>query len=80
MAVRRTAGLVPVAAAFVGNLLVTLMKAIAAATSGSNVMFSEAVHSLADTSNQLLLLIGVGRSFKKADEDFGYGYGNERFF
>lgn len=80
MAERRTAGLIPVAAAFVGNLLVTIIKAGAAAASGSSVMFSEAIHSLADTLNQLLLLIGVERSFKKADEDFHYGYGRERFF
>ena len=80
MAARRTTGLVPVAAAFIGNLLVTLIKAGAALTSGSSVMFSEAIHSLADTLNQLLLLIGVERSMKKSDEYFGYGYGSERFF
>src|SRR3989338_2522644 len=80
MAERRTVGLIPVAAAFVGNFLVTIIKAGAAATAGSSVMFSEAVHSLADTLNQLFLLIGVGRSFKKADDDFDYGYGQERFF
>lgn len=43
-------------------------------------MFSEAVHSAADTLNQILLLVGLRRSLKKADEDFEYGYGNERFF
>jgi len=43
-------------------------------------MFSEAVHSVADTTNQVLLLIGLSRSRKKADEDFSYGYGRERFF
>lgn len=80
MAVRETAGLVAVVAAVVGNALVTLIKAGAAIVSGSSVMFSEAIHSLADTLNQLLLLIGVHRSFKKPDIDFGYGYGNERFF
>ena len=80
MTVKRTTGLVPVAAAFIGNLVVTLIKAGAAAASGSSVMFSEAIHSLADTLNQLLLLIGVERSFKKSNERFGYGYGRERFF
>lgn len=77
---RNTTGLIPVAAAFVGNLMVMLVKAGAAAVSGSSVMFAEAIHSLADTLNQLLLLIGVRRSSKKADQDFGYGYGHERFF
>ena len=80
MAIRRTAGLVPVAAALIGNILVTLIKVAAALASGSSVMFSEAVHSVADTLNQLLLLIGVGRSFKKATDNYGYGYGRERFF
>jgi solute carrier family 30 (zinc transporter), member 9 len=73
-------GLIPVVAAIFGNALVTFIKAGAALFSGSSVMFSEAVHSLADTLNQIFLLIGVTRSYKKADEDFGYGYGHERFF
>ncbi|MCR4280817.1 MAG: cation diffusion facilitator family transporter, partial [Candidatus Kaiserbacteria bacterium] len=76
----RTVGLIPVMAAIVGNALVTFIKALAALASGSSVMFSEAVHSFADTLNQVFLLIGVKRSSRKSDEDFGYGYGNERFF
>lgn len=80
MAVMHNTGFVPVAAALGANFLITLIKAAAAALSGSSVMFSEAIHSLADTLNQTLLLIGVGRSTKKADEDFDYGYGQERFF
>src|SRR3989338_7539292 len=80
MAVHETTGLISVTAAVVGNTLVTLIKTGAAIVSGSSVMFSEAIHSLADTLNQILLLIGVHRSFKKPDIDFGYGYGNERFF
>lgn len=42
-------------------------------------MFSEAVHSLADTFNQVLLMIGVSRSGKKGNDEFVYGYGKERF-
>lgn len=80
MEARNAEGLVPVVAAVVGNALVTLMKASAAIVSGSSAMFSEAVHSFADTLNQIFLFIGVRRSFKKPDTDFGYGYGNERFF
>lgn len=80
MIVQKTVGLIPVVAAVIGNALVTLIKAGAAIASGSSVMFSEAVHSLADTLNQLLILIGVRRSYKKPDPDFGYGYGRERFF
>jgi cation diffusion facilitator family transporter len=80
MGIGQAVGFIPVAAALVGNALVTVIKAGAAFISGSSVMFSEAVHSFADTLNQLFLLIGVRRSYKKPDTDFGYGYGNERFF
>ena len=80
MAVRHTAGLVSVTAAIFGNALVTLIKGGAALTSGSSVMFAEAIHSFADTLNQTLLLIGVRRSIKKPSKRFVYGYGHERFF
>jgi zinc transporter 9 len=73
-------GFKSVAAALVGNTLVTIIKFAAAVVSGSSSMFSEAVHSFADTLNQLLLLIGLRRSLKKADDDFEYGYGNELSF
>ncbi|MDO8552587.1 MAG: cation diffusion facilitator family transporter [bacterium] len=76
----RTVGQIPVIAAIIGNALVTFIKTGAALASGSSVMFSEAVHSFADTLNQTFLLIGVKRSYKKASENFGYGYGYERFF
>jgi zinc transporter 9 len=80
MALQDTKGFLPVAAALAGNVLVALAKFIAASASGSSVMFSEAIHSAADTANQILLLIGLRRSLKKADDTFEYGYGNERFF
>jgi zinc transporter 9 len=73
-------GITPVAAALIGNSTVTLIKGFVAISSGSSAMFSEAVHSFADTLNQTLLLIGLRRSRKKPDEEFGYGYGFERFF
>ncbi|HEY4487253.1 MAG TPA: cation diffusion facilitator family transporter [Candidatus Paceibacterota bacterium] len=80
MSLQNTSGFLPVATAIVGNLLVTISKFIASFASGSSVMFSEAIHSAADTLNQVLLLIGLRRSLKKADDTFEYGYGNERFF
>ena len=80
MALRNTTGFLPVTAAIVGNALVTIAKFGASLASGSSVMFSEAIHSAADTLNQVLLLIGLRRSLKKPDESFEYGYGNERFF
>ena len=80
MALRHTAGFWPVAAAVGGNTLVTVLKFTAGTASGSSAMFAEAVHSLADTLNQVLLLVGLRRSLKKRDLASDYGYGNERFF
>ena len=83
MAVQHTKGFWPVIAATLGgNCFVTVIAKIsfAASVSGSSSMFSEAVHSTADTVNQILLLIGLGRSTKKADESFEYGYRQRAFF
>jgi len=75
----RVSGLLPVIAAFIGNFLVCVAKFAGFFVSGSGAMFSEAIHSFADTANQLLLVIGVRKSLKKPDKDFNYGYGKERF-
>lgn len=80
MALQQTPGFWPVTAAIGGNAVVTIAKLGAAVGSGSSSMFSEAVHSFADTLNQTLLLIGLRRSLKEADDSFEYGYGRERFF
>ncbi len=66
--------------AFSGNLLITLLKFFGYFVSYSPSLFSEAMHSLADTFNQGLLWLGVKRSKKQADENHAYGYGAERFF
>lgn len=66
--------------ALVGNTFVTIIKTMVAFLTGSTSMFAESVHSFADTLNQSLLLVGLRRSKKKADDDHGYGYGIERFF
>ncbi len=47
---------------------------------GSGALFSEAVHSIADVVNQILLMVGIKKSQRPSDEYFHYGYGNERFF
>ena len=67
-----------VVTALFGNIFVTIIKTIIAFFSGSASMFAESVHSFADTLNQSLLLIGLKRSRKPADNFRGYGYGIKR--
>jgi solute carrier family 30 (zinc transporter), member 9 len=76
----KISGWLPVLAALIGNIVVTVIKFIAAIISSSSALFSEAIHSFADTSNQVLLFIGIQRSRKLPDSEFIYGYGQERFF
>lgn len=76
----KTQGSRSVVAALLGNTFVTILKTIVAVVSGSASMFAESVHSFADTLNQSLLLVGLKRSKKPADDFRGYGYGIERFF
>ena len=66
--------------AIVGNFVITLAKAFAATLSGSGAMAAEAIHSLVDTLNQCLLLIGHHRSMMKPTPRFPYGFGAEASF
>ncbi|HEV8406900.1 MAG TPA: cation diffusion facilitator family transporter [Sphingomicrobium sp.] len=67
-------------AALLGNVLVAVSKFAAAAISGSSAMLTEAIHSTADCTNQLLLLIGVRRGRLPADPTHPFGYGMEIYF
>ena len=62
------------------NLGIAIAKGIAGALSGSAAMISESAHSLADTTNEALLLVAVKRSNRPADERHQFGYGRERYF
>lgn len=69
-----------VIAALAVNLAIAVAKFIAFLLSGSASMLAEAVHSVADTGNELLLLIGRGRSRRARTIEHPFGFGRERYF
>lgn len=66
-------------AALLANLGIAVTKFIAWAFSGSASMLAEGVHSLADSGNQILLIIGGRTSQRKATEEHPFGYGRDRY-
>jgi cation diffusion facilitator family transporter len=66
-------------AALFANLGIALTKFVAYVLTGSSSMLAESIHSLADTGNQGLLLIGGRRAKKGATEQHPFGYGRERY-
>lgn len=69
-----------VLAALGANLAVAIAKFVAFAFTGSAAMMAEGIHSVADTSNQLLLLFGGRRSRRHATADHPFGFGQEAYF
>ena len=68
-----------VIAALMANTGIAISKFVAFAITGSTSMLSEAIHSVADALNQVLLLIGGKRSRRVADDKYQFGYGRVRY-
>jgi cation diffusion facilitator family transporter len=66
--------------ALCANLAIAVSKLIAAAVTGSGSMMAESIHSLADSGNQLLLLLGIKRAKRPPTPDYPLGFGKTVYF
>ncbi len=69
-----------VMAALLANIIVAVVKGVAAFFTGSGAMLAETIHSMADSGNQALLLLGNKRAQRPPDSKHPFGYGSERYF
>jgi cation diffusion facilitator family transporter len=67
-------------AALGANLAIAVAKFVAAAFTGSSSMLAEGIHSVADSGNQVLLLVGGKRAQRASTREHPFGYGRERYF
>ncbi|MBJ68938.1 MAG: cation transporter [Acidimicrobiaceae bacterium] len=75
-----TGGTRTIVTALIANFTIAIAKFFGFVITSSSAMLAEAVHSLADTSNQALLLLGKKRSKKSPSAERPFGFGRERFF
>ena len=69
-----------VLAALAANLGIAVIKFVAYLLTGSASMLAESVHSVADTGNEVLLIVGRGRSSRPRSDEHPFGFGRERYF
>ncbi|WP_440951331.1 cation diffusion facilitator family transporter [Methanosphaerula subterraneus] len=71
---------IAVFAAIAGNLIIAIIKFVAAALTGSSAMISEGIHSIVDTGNGCLVLLGMNRAKQPADERHPFGHGKSLYY
>jgi cation diffusion facilitator family transporter len=77
--VSASGGTKAVVAALLANLGIAITKFVAWILTGASSMLAEAIHSVADSGNQALLLLGGRQARREADEEHPFGYGRERY-
>jgi len=76
----KAAAKIVILAALVSNLLIAVVKFLAAWWTGSSALLSEGIHSVVDTGNQILMMHGQRRAALPSDEEFPFGHGKEIYF